>query len=89
MAQIDKIKRAIAEISNKRKNVTLSDIEWVINQLKTYHVVKSRSNEHAVLFNIDGHRFSVCTHNPGQKQVKPAYVDEFLSVMAELEWYEE
>jgi hypothetical protein len=31
----------------------------------------------------------VCTHNPGSKQVKGCYVDDFLNAMMELGLYEE
>ena len=89
MAQPDKIKKTIAEIAQRRKNVTLSEIEWVVNQLKEFYEVQVRTNDHATLFRIDQYRFNVCSHNPGEKQIKAIYVDTFLDVMSELGWYEE
>ena len=89
MADISHIKEKIAEIAQRRKNVELSDIAWVVNQLeKNGYPVSQRSNDHATLFRIEKRQFSVCHHNRGSKQVKVCYVDAFLDVMEDLGLYE-
>jgi len=90
MASIEKIKAEIAQIAQRRKNTTSSDIEWVVNQLKQNgYAVRSRSLSDGVLYGVGSVRFSVCTHNPGNKQVKPCYVDAFLEAMIEIGMYED
>jgi hypothetical protein len=90
MASVEKIKAAIAQIAQRRKNTTLSEIEWVINQLgEQGHPVRSRSTTHGVLYAVGSARFSVCVHNPGSKQVKACYVDGFLDAMIEIGMYGE
>jgi hypothetical protein len=89
MAEIDKIKERIAELASRPKNVTKEEIEWVVNQLKPFHKVTSRKARHGALFSVDGKKFMVNHHNPGQKQVKKYSVDDFLEVLMELGWYEE
>jgi hypothetical protein len=90
MASVEKIKAAIAQIAQRRKNTTSSEIEWVVNQLREHgHAVRSRSTTHGVLYAVGSVRFSVCTHNPGSKQVKSCYVDGFLDAMIEIGLYDE
>jgi hypothetical protein len=89
MADIGHIKERIVEIGQGRRNVELSEIQWVVSHLgKNGYVVSERSNDHATLFRIDKHQFSVCHHNRGGKQVKVCYVDAFLDVMEDLGLYE-
>jgi hypothetical protein len=90
MADIEKVKRRIAEIAQKRNNVTDSEIEWVVNQLKLngFKVRKPRKTTHGILYGINSVRFSICVHHSG-KQLKPAYVGVFLNAMIELGLYEE
>jgi len=89
MADISHIKKRIAEIGQRRKNVELSDIQWVVDHLKINgHSVSQRSNDHATLFRIGDRQFSICHHHRGSKQIKVCYVDEFLDVMEELDLYE-
>jgi hypothetical protein len=90
MANIEKVKATIAEIALRRKNVSPSDIEWVVNQLKALglDVREPRRTRHGVLYFIGSVKFHVCTHNPGSKQVKACYVDDFVDQMTELGLYE-
>lgn len=89
MADIGHIKERIAEIGQRRKNVELSEIQWVVDHLgRNGYSVSQRSNVHATLFRIEGRQFSVCHHNRGSKQVKACYVDDFLDVMEDLGLYE-
>lgn len=85
----DRVKAAIEDIAQRRNNVTLNQIEWVIQQLASAHKTRRREARHGVLFGVDHHRFMVNCHNPGSKQVKGYSVDSFLDVMAELGLYEE
>jgi len=90
MADLDTIKSFIGEIAQRPKNVTLDEIEWVVNQLRDNHgyAVASRKTKHCLLFRVRDQRFGVNVHNPGNKQVKGYSVKEFLSAMIELELYE-
>ncbi len=90
MAELEQIKARIREIAGRRKNVTLAEIEWVVNQLgRNGYEVSSRNNGHQTLFRVSNHRFGICSHNPGGRQVKSCYVDRFLTVMIDLELYDE
>lgn len=89
MADIRHIRARILDIAQRRKNVELQDIQWVVNHLgKNGYRVSSKSNQHQYLFRVNARRFGVCHHNPGSKQIKPCYVDEFLDAMADLDLYE-
>ena len=90
MAEINQIKDRIREIAGRRKNVKLSEIVWVVNQLsRVGYEVSSRNNGHQTLFRVENRRFGVCCHNPGERQVKPCYVDEFIDAMTDLELYDD
>jgi hypothetical protein len=89
MADAEKIKRTIREIAGRKQNVTLAEIERVMNQLKGHCAVTSIENDHQRMYAIDGVRFSICTHHPGTKQIKAIYVKQFLRAMAETGWYED
>jgi hypothetical protein len=87
-----KIREKIEEIAGRRRNVTLRDIEWVVNRLSEFHEASVRDSDsgNVKLFRVGGTKpFPICTHNPGSKQIKPVYVDVFLDRMAELGWYDE
>lgn len=85
MANIEHIRKRIAEISSSVKNVELSDIQWIVEHLgKNGYATSCKSNEHQYLFCVNGKRFGVCHHNPGNKQIKSCYVREFLGVMEDL-----
>lgn len=90
MSSIEKVVEKIAEIAQHRKNTTASEIDWVIDHLKQhgFDVRTPRKTRHGVLYGIADQRFQICIHNPGNKQVKVCYVDDFLDAMAELGLYE-
>jgi len=87
MAALSKIKARIAEIAQSPRNVALSDIQWIVDQLGSngYRVAERFAGDHQRLFSINNHRFGICTHNRGSSQVKLCYVNEFIKVMIELE----
>ena len=90
MADLGHIRAKILEMSQRKKNVELSEIEWVVNNLKGIgYDVSVRINAHQHLFRVNGKRFGVCHHNPGGKQIKVCYVNEFLDRMADLDLYED
>ncbi len=90
MAELKKIKQKIAELAERRKNVTIQEIEWVVNQLGQYGFETGcRGTTHNKIFRVAEQRFGVCSHNPGSKQVKHCYVDAFVDAMIELGLYEE
>jgi len=91
MATLEKIKERISQIAKHRKNTTAFEIESVVNQLGEHglEVREPRRTRHGVLYGVGPLRFMVCTHNPGSKQVKACYVDDFLNAMVELGLYEE
>jgi hypothetical protein len=88
MATDEKIRRVIQDLANRKQNVTLSEIEWVMGQLARYGTVTQVDNEHQRLYSFEGRRFGVCTHHPGRKQIKAIYVKNFLQAMMEAGWYE-
>jgi hypothetical protein len=89
MATEDKIRQEIHAIAHRIKNVRLEEIDWVMNQLRSFGTVTVKENDHQRMYSFDGHRFGVCTHNPGSTQVKAAYVRGFLAAMADAGWYED
>ncbi|MEO7146100.1 MAG: hypothetical protein ABI165_21610 [Bryobacteraceae bacterium] len=90
MADLGKIGERISEIAGRRHNVTLDEIEWVVNQLaRNGYTVSSKKNDHQKLFSVDQRRFGVCSHKQGSKQIKRCYVDEFLDAMIDLGLYED
>lgn len=90
MADKKKIKERIKELAARRQNVTLAEIQWVVNRL---HEIGYRTSErkatHGILFGAGNTRFMVNCHNPGSKQVKRYSVDDFLGAMSELGLYED
>ena len=88
MASADKIRERIREIGSHPKNVSVSDIEWVMGQLANFTGVRLTTNVHAHIWTVDGETFSVCTHHKGSKQLKPVYVKNFLNAMIKTGWYE-
>ena len=88
MADIEKVIARIKELAERHKNVELSEIEWIVNQLGVNgYAISERKNEHNTMFSVNGKRFNICHHNRGSKQVKPCYVREFLDRMCDLELY--
>ena len=88
MASEEKIRHRISEIASRPKNVPISDIEWVMNQLKSFGTVIFSENEHRKVWCFDGTLFSVCPHHKGNKQLKLPYVQDFLKAMMKTGWYE-
>lgn len=91
MADLEHVRDQIAEIAGRPKNVTLEEIERVVNQLRKcgYDVPEPKRNDHQVLFRVGSTRFGVCSHNRGSKQVKSCYVKQFIAAMIELGIYDE
>ena len=89
MESEERLRTVIQDIAQRRNNVTLSEIEWVMEKLSAIYNVRRRQARHGVLYGIGDRRFMVNHHNPGSKQVKSYSVDEFVNVMTELGWYEE
>ncbi len=89
MADAKAIKKRISEIAQRRNSVTLSEIEWVVNQLQEYCSIAIRPARHGKLFRVNQQRFMINFHNPGSKHVKPYSVDDFIDAMIELGWYED
>jgi hypothetical protein len=89
MADIKHVRARIAELAQRRKNVELSEIQWVVNNLGANgYEVSTKSNDHATHFRVGGIPFGVCHHHRGNKQLKKCYVDEFLDAMEQLGHYE-
>jgi len=89
MAGLKQIKERIRELAGRRRNVRHSEIEWVVNQLRLNgYDTGSRTNGHQTLFRVGTRRFGVATHNPGSKQVKACYVDEFVDAMTDIGLYD-
>lgn len=90
MATLEKVKEKISQIAEQRKNTTAVAIEWVVSKLRElgFAVREPRRTRHGVLYGVGPLRFMICTHNPGSKQVKTCYVDDFLNAMVELGLYE-
>jgi hypothetical protein len=95
MAELGRVKEKIRELAGRRKNVTLSEIEWIVNQLgRSGYDTNVRKTLHTRLYVVGNEisgkvRFGVCPHNKDAKQVKSCYVDEFLSAMIGLGLYED
>jgi hypothetical protein len=90
MADITRIKAKILELAQREKNVALSEIEWVTDQLRQNgYDVKSREARHGKLFRVGSQRFMVNYHSKGNAQVKAYSVQDFISAMVELGLYEE
>jgi hypothetical protein len=89
MADIGRIRERIAEIAHRKKNVELSEIEWVVNNLgRNGYSVSQRGNEHWIIFRVGERPFTICPHHKGSKQIKVCYVEEFLDAMEDLDLYE-
>jgi hypothetical protein len=90
MAELRRVVARITELAGRRKNVSVDEIEWVVNQLNGLgYDTNVRGTQHNKIFRVDKAIFTVCSHNKGSKQIKPCYVDNFLNAMVELGLYEE
>ena len=86
MSDESKIREQIADIAQRRSNVTLEEIRWVVSQIGGEVARKTR---HGYLFRVGNRRFMINAHHPGSKQVKAYSVDDFLDAMMDLGWYED
>jgi hypothetical protein len=90
MAGLEHIRKKISEIAKRTKNVQLSEIQWVVDQLeKNGYRTACKKNDHQHVFSVNGKYFGVCHHNPGGKQIKACYVKKFLETMIDLELHDE
>ena len=90
MATLEKIRETIRELASRPRNVVLSEIEWVVDQLGANgYRVKVRDAGHQKLFTVESRVFGVCSHNPGSKQIKPAYAKGFIDAMIDLGLYDD
>jgi hypothetical protein len=90
MADLKRVKTSIREIAEgNRKNITIDDIRWVVNQLKRNGYSTKETGSGHVIFRIGSTRFVVCEHNPGSRHIKRCYVDIFIDAMIDLDLYEE
>lgn len=90
MAELQKIKERIRELAERKENVTLSEIEWVVNRLGEHgYRISSRPATHGKLFGVGATRFMVNCHDRGNKQVKRYSVQSFADAMIDLELYED
>ena len=89
MADGERIRRKIAEIAERRNNVTLEEVAWVVQQLGQYYPVGVRAARHGKLFRIGSRRFMANAHNPGGKNLKRYSVDDFIDAVTALGWYKD
>ena len=98
MVDLDRIKAKISDIAHRRTSVTIAEIKWVVSQLGQLEGCEvslrpTGKGGHSVLFRVkvggESQRFNVATHNPGSKEIKPVYVDEFVDAMIELGLHED
>lgn len=90
MADLERIKRDIAEMANRPNGVSFDEIERIVNQLSAVgYATQSKKGKESHLFRINKTRFTVCPHNPKRKHLKAVYVKNFLKAMIELELFTE
>jgi hypothetical protein len=89
MTDVKKIEERISELADRRENVTLAEIKWVVDRLAELgYRTRERPATHGKLFGVGSTRFMVNCHNRGSKQVKPYSVDDFVNAMIALGLYE-
>jgi hypothetical protein len=84
----DRLREKIRETAQRPTNVTINEIERVVERLKDRYSVRIRRATHGVLIGVGNQRFMVNTHSPGSKQVKSYSVRQFIDAMVELGEYE-
>jgi hypothetical protein len=90
MANLERIKRDVADIAGRRKAVRFTEIQRVVNQLRLLGwSVRDYEGKEAWVFYVAGEKFSVCQHNRGSSHIKPKYVDNFIGAMINLGLYDE
>jgi len=89
MADIQQIRDRIRELAQSPKNVSLSDLEAIVNQLgQNGYRTRIRKSTHGQLLSINTQRINVCFHNRGSGQLKACYVKQFIRAMIELGLYD-
>jgi hypothetical protein len=89
MADLEQIKERIREIVERKQNVTIAEIGWVVDRLAEHgYTTGSRDATHGKLFRVGRKRFMVNCHNRGNKQVKAYSIADFADAMIELGLYE-
>jgi hypothetical protein len=88
--ELDHIRESIRQMAGRRHNVTLSEIKAVLKELGRhgFEVHSRPAGDHAQLFQVNDRTFAICTHRRGSRQLKAAYVSEFLKAMIEVGMYE-
>ena len=84
-----RLRAIIADVARRPKQVTAAEIQRIMNMLSEFHPTGSRKARHGYLYTVATERFMVNTHTPGDAQVKSYSVQDFLSAMETLGWYEE
>jgi hypothetical protein len=88
MADLDRLKREIAEIAERPNAVTFDEITRLADQLELNgYSVEYTKRTHGWLFVINEEIFGVSDHNHGRAQIKPKYVRNFLNAMINLGLY--
>jgi hypothetical protein len=85
----ERLRRDIAEIASRPKQVRFDEIENIVNRLGEFMEVGSRTIRHGTLFTVGKERFSVVPHNRGDSHLKRVYVKVFLEAMTRLSWCED
>jgi hypothetical protein len=88
MKSAEQIKTLILDIARRPKNVSLADIEKVMNQLKQFEQVEVYGNSQSKAWSFKNASFNICTCHRGGAHLKLAHVQEFLKVMNSIGWYE-
>src|SRR5260370_17554500 len=83
----ERIRNVIQDIAQRRNNVTLSEIEWVIDKLSETYTVRRPEARHGVLFGFGNQRFMVNHHNPGNKQTQSHSCISFVNPILQLGLY--
>ncbi|WP_158821555.1 hypothetical protein [Granulicella sp. S156] len=88
MASAEKVRTRILELAAEPKDVTLADIDWVMHQLKQFGEVETGGNAHMKIWRFEDTIFVICIHKKEFKQLKAAYIKDFLNAMIKTGWYE-
>jgi hypothetical protein len=87
---LERIKRDIAEIAKRPRSVEFDEIARIVDRLgRVGFATMSKPGTHSHLFRVGDQIFTVCRHNPRRKELKVAYVNNFLNAMIALELLDE
>ena len=90
MVELKKIRERIQDLVERKENVTLSEIQWVVDRLSEHgYRTTDRRATHGKLFGVGSTRFMVNCHDRGNKQVKSYSVQDFANAMIHLKLYED